>query len=141
MTCHPPAPWRRVDMHLAILKLALRAAERGDSEGAAEALRGLLTISGTTDEGAAPELRAVTKRTLARALECSPRHVDNLERRGRIPREAVLGEGAGKRFVIAAVFAALGRSARVAVVDPIVEEGRAHARRKAKLRVLAGGSQ
>lgn len=117
-----------------VLKLALRLAERGDAEGAAEALRGVLAITTAAAAPAASDPRAVTKKTLAKALDCSTRHIDNLERRGKIPRDAVLDEGAGKRYVIAAVFAALGRGA--AVADPIVEEGRAHARRKATLRVV-----
>jgi hypothetical protein len=124
-----------------VLKLALRLAERGDAEGAAEALRGVLAMAATADdEPRAADLRAVKKKTLSRALECTTRHIDHLEERGRIPRDAVLGEGAGKRYLIAAVFAALGRVAPAAIVDPIVEEGRAYARRKDKLR-LVGGSR
>lgn len=123
---------------LTMMKLAHRAAERGDAEGARLALVGLLAIAATTDTepGQAPELQAVRKRKLAALLDVSTRHLDTLEKK--FPPEAILSSGSGKRYVVSLVFASLGR-APIAVADPVVEEGRAHARRIAKLKLVSGG--
>ena len=62
-----------------LLKLALRAAERGDAEGAAEALRGVIAMH-DDERVPAGELRAVGKTELARMLACSPvSHVSGVQ--------------------------------------------------------------
>lgn len=124
------------DVARTLLKLAYRAAERGDTEGARLGLLAVLAMPVTSaDEAApAPELRAVRKKKLAALLDVSLRHIDKLERT--LPPEAVLGSGSGKRYVVAIVFAALSRAPSAAVADEVADEGRAHARRKARLKLV-----
>lgn len=125
-------------MRLTVLKLGLRALERGDTAGAADAFRAVITMTATEPESAPgpPELRAVRKKKLAALLDVSTRHVDALEKR--FPREAILGSGLGKRYVVSLVFAALGREAPP-ILDAAAEEGRAYVRAKAKLKLVSGG--
>lgn len=125
-----------------ILRLALAAAERGDAASAADALRGLLAMTSERSNVAPTQQRAVTRKTLAELLDCTPRHVSNLERRGQIAPEAILGSGAGKRYIVDKVFASLGRVAPTPEVvrDEIADDARAYVRRRAKLRVIGGSS-
>lgn len=118
-----------------MLKLALRLAERGDAEGAAEALRGVLAMRAEV-EPVAPSLASQKK--LATILRCSGRHVRDLEARGAIPGDAVIGSGKSKRYIVDLVLAALGK--RVVVGDPIADEARDDMRRRAQLRALPGGA-
>lgn len=118
-----------------LLKLALRAAERGDSEAAAESLRGVIAMA---KEQAPPgELRAVGKTELARMLGCSPEHIGHLIKRGEIPAEAVLGHGRGERILVDVAIAALQRK-RVEAGDDLADEGAAYVRRRGALRVVRG---
>lgn len=118
-----------------MLKLALRLAERGDAEGAAEALRGVLAMRAEL-EPVAPSLASQKK--LATILGCSGRHLRDLEARGAIPDEAILGSGKAKRYDVNAVVAALGK--RVVAADPIADEAREDMRRRSQLRALPGGA-
>jgi hypothetical protein len=128
------------DPRIIVLKLALASIERGDREAAAELLRGALAMRAPETERADRqpiELRAVRAITLAKMLDCTPRHVRDLERRGRIPPECIIGEGAGKRFLIAATFAALGKTPPKDT-NTEADEIRAYVRRRSKLKLVGG---
>jgi hypothetical protein len=131
-----------IDVAKTMLKLALRLAEKGDAENAAEALRGALAMRGSEPEtNNTGELRAVKKATLAELLECSGRHIDNLERKKKIPPEGVIGEGSGKRYIVSVVFAALGRAAPKTDLDRIREAARESERRRKRFAVVDGGKK
>ena len=117
-----------------MLKLALRLAERGDADGAAEALRGVLAMRAELAP-VAPSL--ASQKQLAKIMGCSERHLRDLEARGAIPDDAVIGSGKAKRYDVNAVLAALGK--RVVVADAIADEAREDVRRRAQLRALPGG--
>lgn len=121
-----------------LLKLALRAAERGDPEGAAEALRGVLAMSSETRPEGAGELRAVRRSEFAAMVRCTPEHVAHLIKRGEIPPEAVLGTGRGQRIIVAAAVAALQQRKPAKTAESIEEEGAAYVKRRAGLRVVKG---
>lgn len=133
----------RQQMQLRIMRLVISALDRGDIAGAAEAARGVYAMLSEQDEPAATvEPHAVSRTRLAKILDCTPRHIANLERRGQIAAEATLGSGAGKRYIVEKVFASLGRAAPPAspARDEIAEEGREAMRRRARLRVVGGSS-
>jgi hypothetical protein len=118
-----------------MLKLALRLAERGDAEGAAEALRGVLAMRAEPQPNAT---QLVSQKVLASILGCSGRHVRDLEARGQLPEDACIGSGKAKRYIVPVVLAALGK--RVVAADPIADEARADMQRRSQLRALPGGA-
>lgn len=127
-----------------LLKLALRACERGDTEAAAEALRGVL---GMVESEPAPrgELRAVSRSHFAAMLGATPEHVGHLIKRGEIPADALLGKGRGLRIVVDAALAALKhgkpaptQSAEPTTGDAVEDEGAQYVRRRSALRVVRG---
>ena len=123
---------------LVLLKLALRAAERGDAEGAAEALRGVLAM-GDDAPRAEGELRAISMGELAEMLGCTPEHISHLVKRGEIPPEAVLGRGRGTRIIVNAALEALRRQPQAKKAgDSIEAEGAEYVRRRSTLRVVRG---
>jgi hypothetical protein len=83
-----------------LIKLALRACERGDTETAAEALRGVLALPPPPSErvAAPPSRRAVTLAKFARIVGYSARHLRGLLARGVVPADAVIGSGRSKRI-------------------------------------------
>jgi hypothetical protein len=126
-----------------LLKLALRAAERGDAEAAAEALRGVIAMQ--EEQPAAMELRAVSRSKFAEMIGATPEHIGHLIKRREIPPEAVLGHGRGQRVIVAAALAALQSRPKApsttATADPIEAEGAAYVRRRGGLRVLRGAGR
>lgn len=121
-----------------LLRLALRAAERGDSDACAEALRGVIAMQDAP--APAGELRAVSRARFAEMIGVTPEHVAHLIARGEIPTEALLGHGRGQRIILAAAVAALQPPSPKAATegDDAIDEGAAYVRRKAALRVVRG---
>ena len=123
---------------LAILRLVDGRLVVGDVEGAAALLRGAMAMTADAEPTIAPELRAVRKKKLAQLLDCTTRHVEHLERRGLIGPSCVLGAKGSKRYLVGAVFAALGKKQPASgEVDTFADEVRADVRRKARMRISA----
>ncbi len=113
------------------MRLALAVLERGDARSAEDLLRAALSLESTAGEStaqspptAAPELARVA--TMARALDASPRTVRRWIRSGRIPSDAVLGNGRGLRLDSRRVLSAFRADALDAE-----ELGAAHVMRRA----------
>jgi hypothetical protein len=83
-----------------LLKLALRACERGDTEAAAEALRGVLALPASERAPTPASRRAVTLAKFALMLGYSTRHIRGLLARGVVPSDAVIGAGRAKRILV-----------------------------------------
>jgi hypothetical protein len=83
-----------------LLKLALRACERGDFEAAADALRGVLAMEAVGAPPVPEAVRAVSLKQLARILGYSDRHVRSLRTKGIIAADAVLSCGRGTRIFV-----------------------------------------
>lgn len=117
-----------------LMRMALRLAERGDADGAAEALRGVLAMRG--DDAAPPSdgPTAESYAAFARRIGCSTRHVRTLDQRGAI---ACVGVGRGRRVLVDESIAMM-RGARPAR-DAASDAGAAWARRRGSLRVVSGG--
>jgi hypothetical protein len=116
-----------------LLKMALRAAERGDAEGAAEALRGVLAMGSDAEATSATTTAdAVTVPAFARVAGYSGKHVRTLLRRGDIPAEAVIGRGRATRIRVDLALAAL----RPGGVDAIARDAEDYAAGRARLRVV-----
>lgn len=124
---------------LLLIKLALRACERGDTEGAAQALRGAVAIEQDDASPTPPRLRAVTIAEFAKLLGYSAKHVRTLIARGDIPADAVLGRGKGTRLVVDLAVDALRGSRRAGREpnDEIERAGAEYVRRRARFSLLA----
>ena len=125
---------------LLLIKLALRACERGDTEGAVEALRGVLALDQTPAPArAASAPRAVGVVAFAGQFGYTSKHVHHLIKRGEIPAEAVIGSGRGQGILIEPALEALRApgSAAPPVVDEIEREGAEYIRRRGRLRVIS----
>jgi hypothetical protein len=131
-----------------LLKLALRACERGDSEAAADALRGVLAMEASGAPPAPEAVRAVSLKELARILGYSDRHVRSLRKKGIIPADAVLSSGRGTRILVDRAIQGLranDRSPRQRDYEPVqrdqVEtEGVEFVRRRNGLRVMTNAA-
>lgn len=122
-----------------LIKLALRACERSDTEGASEALRAALAL----DVAAPPALavpQAVSIGELADLLDYSPRHVRTLIAEGAIPAEAVLSHGRGTRVLLEPAIEALrsSRGGSQLPVDDVEREGLEHVERRRHRRSRGG---
>lgn len=129
----PTLSWRL------LVKLALRACERNDPEGASEALRAALAL----EAAAAPSpaaLKAMSIGALAALLGYCPRHVRTMITEGEIPAEAVLGRGRSTRVLVAPAIEAL-RSSRARTrlpADDVEREGLEHVERRRQRRSRGG---
>lgn len=116
---------------LLLVKLALRACERNDPEGASDALRAALALdTAASPTSAMPQ--AVSIGELAELLDYSPRHVRTLIAQGAIPAEAVLARGRGTRVLLEPAIEAL-RSSRAGIrlpLDDVEREGLEHVERR-----------
>jgi hypothetical protein len=122
-----------------LLKLALRACERGDAEAAAEALRGVLAFP-ESDRAATPaSRRAVSLAKFAAMVGYSTRHIRTLISRGVIPSDAILRTGRAQRILVERAIDAL-RVAERDAPDSLQAEGAAFVRRRSRLRVVPGGA-
>lgn len=127
----PTPSWRL------LLKLALRACERNDPEGASEALRAALALEPVTAASSTVP-KAVSIGKLAKLLDYSPRHVRTLIAEGEIPGEIVLSHGRGTRVLVEPAIEAL-RSSRAGSrppVDDVEREGLEHVERRRHRRSL-----
>ena len=114
-----------------LLKLALRACERNDPEGASEALRAALALEPVAAPSSDAPL-AVSIGKLAKRLDYSPRHVRTLIAQGEIPVEAVLGRGRGTRVLVEPTIEALrnSRAGSRPPADDVEREGLEHVERR-----------
>src|SRR5215468_5997473 len=90
-----------------LVKLALRACERGDAEAAAEALRGVLALPESDRAPTPASRRAVTFAKFASMVGYSTRHIRTLITRGVIPSDAILGAGRAQRILVERAIEAL----------------------------------
>jgi hypothetical protein len=123
------------------VKLALRACERGDTEAAAEALRGVLALPASERAPTPASRRAVTLAKFALMVGYSTRHVRSLLARGVLPSEVVIGCGRAKRILVERALEALRGSQQhqEAPPDSVQAAGAAFVRR-GRLRVVRGGA-
>lgn len=130
----PTPSWRL------LLKLALRACERNDPEGASEALRAALALEPATTASSSVVPKAMSIGALAALLDYSPRHVRTLIADGEIPAEAVLGRGRGTRVLLEPAIEALrtSRAGRRAPADHVEREGLEHVERRRHRRSRGG---
>jgi len=124
---------------LLLIKLALRACERGDTEGSVAALRGVLALDPTPAPArgvSAPQ--AVGVIAFARQFGYTPKHVHHLIKRGGIPADAIIGSGRGQRILIEPALEALraAGSAAPPILGEIEREGAEYVRRRGRLRVI-----
>jgi hypothetical protein len=122
-----------------LLKLALRACERGDAEAAAEALKGVLALPESERAHTPPSRRAVTLAKFASMVGYSTRHVRTLVARGVVPEDAVIGSGRASRILVERALEALRARGKVSSPDSVEEAGAAFIRKRGKLRVVQGG--
>jgi excisionase family DNA binding protein len=95
------------DARRVLLKLAIAACERGDALGA---LPLLVAFRDTPDEQREPsgsDVFAESYVAFGRRLGVSARTIRTWVRDGRIPSSAVIGEGRGRRIVVALALVAL----------------------------------
>lgn len=119
-----------------LMRMALRLCERGDAEGAAEALRGVLAMrAAPTPTTTPPGPQAETFKAFAARIGATPRHVRNLDARGRI---VCIGEGRGRRVLVAESVTLLRESGRKRDRDSASAAGEEWARRRSRLRVVDG---
>jgi hypothetical protein len=125
-----------------LIKLALRACERGDTETAAEALRGVLALPSPPSQPAPapPSRRAVTLAKFARIVGYSARHLRSLLSRGVVPADAIIGSGRSKRILVERALEALRGREHAEAPDSVQAEGAAFVRRRARFRVVKGGA-
>jgi len=123
-----------------LLKLALRACERGDAEAAADALRGVLALP-KSDRAPAPpaSTRAVSVAKFASIVGYSARHVRTLLADGTVPPETVIGSGRGTRIIVQPALEALRRKKQKETPDSVQAEGAAFVKGRGRLRVVQGG--
>jgi hypothetical protein len=125
-----------------LLKLALRACERGDTEAAAEALRGVLALPKSERAPAPPvSQRAVTVAKFASIVGYSTRHVRSLLADCTVPADAVIGSGRARRILVQRALEALRGTQGPKAPDSVQAEGAAFVRRRGRLRVVQGGAQ
>jgi hypothetical protein len=129
-----------------LIKLALRACERGDLVSAIEALRGVLALP-RSEEGAPPppSRRAVTIAKFAQMTGYSTRHVRSLLARGTLPQDVVIGTGRSKRILIERALDAMrirgpAAHAPVGTPDSVRAAGAEYVKRRGSLRVVKGGA-
>lgn len=136
MASRPPTP-----SCLLLLKLALRACERNDTEGASEALRAALALEPVSAPSSAVP-KAVSIAEMAALLDYSPRHVRTLIAQGEIPAEAILSHGRGARVLVEPAIEAL-RSSRTRSrppADDVEREGLEHVERSRHRRSRGSGT-
>ncbi len=121
---------------LLLAKLALRAAERGDAEGAAEGLRALVATLAEPARSPAPSSSApvaVDVPAFAKLVGYTTKHVRALADAGKL---ATIGAGRGRRILVAESLDRLRSTAR-----SIEAEAREDIRaRRRRLRVVPGGA-
>ena len=116
-----------------LLKFALRAVERGDAEGGAEALRAVIAIH--HDQAPTPAKaqvvgpHALKTAKFAALIDATPRHVRNLIASGVLK---TIGQGKGKRILVAESMAALSERETSSLED----EGAEYVRRRNALQVV-----
>ena len=121
-------------------EIGSRGRRSRDAVSAAEALRAALALPDTAQPVAAStEVRAVTRTAFAKMISATPEHVTHLIRRGRIPTNAIVGEGRGLRILVGAALAALKPTPLTDTPqdpsgDEIERAGAEYIRRRRKLR-------
>jgi hypothetical protein len=123
-----------------LLKLALRACERGDPDTAADALRGVLALPDSERAPTPASRRAVTLAKFAGMVGYSVRYVRAKIRLGVIPADALIGSGRATRILVERAIEALRAGESRAAPDSVQAEGAAFVRRRSRLRVVQGGS-
>ena len=122
-----------------LIKLAIRACERGDTEAAIEALRGVLALPKSEETPTPPSKRAVTLAKFAQVVGYSTRHLRALLARGVLPADSIIGAGRAKRILVDRALDALRGRSQAQAPDSVQNAGAEFVRRRGRLRVVNGG--